>query len=367
MMLLGMELNTDCEEKKPIKKKKVSRCVLPVIAVILAVSLLFSLCSCSVETTRYLIGTVVNLKIEGNNSKKAEKAILSLINDVERSVSTAIDNSCISRINRAEVGGKVALDDIADMLIGYAYTYYFKLKDLFGYGVFDISVYPLVELWGFSPDKIDSENKTPPSNGDIDETMELVGLDRAFLYDGKEKTITKLIDGAKIDLGGLAKGYIADEAHKIFEKYGVKSGIADIGGNLYLYGDRTLRVGVKNPRKGATDDYIKEIITVKNTSVVTSGDYERYYIDKDGRRYHHIIDPRNGRPSDSGLISVTVTAKSSVVADILTTSIMILGKERGELLLQSEDIETAIFMSEDGEAGVKVETYTKGEQDRIAV
>ena len=95
---------------------------MPVIAVILAVSLLFSLCSCSVETTRYLIGTVVNLKIEGNNSKKAEKAILSLINDVERSVSTAIDNSCISRINRAEVGGKVALDDIAFILIVYEYT-----------------------------------------------------------------------------------------------------------------------------------------------------------------------------------------------------------------------------------------------------
>lgn len=348
--------------KKDISKRKSIKIVAYIAVVVLMVSLLFSLCSCSVDSTHYLIGTVINFKIEGSKATSAEKEAVAFIKEVEKAVSTSSGDSCVSRINSAKVGETIELDSITNTLIDYAYTYYFKLKELFGEGVFDISVYPLVELWGFSPDKIESKDKTPPKEADIADTKALVGLERAFLYDRESKTITKLIDGAKIDLGGLAKGYIADEAEKIFEKYGVKSGIADIGGNLYLYGDRTFRVGIRNPRKGESDDYIKEIITVENTSVVTSGDYERYYIDSvSGKRYHHIIDPRSGRPSNSGLISVTVVAKSSVVADILTTSLMILGEDNAVRLLSGEDIERVIFMSEDENSGVKVNTYTKQE------
>ena len=223
-------------------------------------------------------------------------------------------------------------------------------------GTFDITVAPLVKLWG-----IFSKNERIPLKNEIENVLYLTNYKDILL--NNEKNSAKLSNvGQKIDLGAIAKGYAADRVIDIYKKNDVKSGFINIGGNVLTLGNKPDEspwlIGIQNPFK-VRGEYIG-IVNISNETVVTSGDYVRYF-EEAKIRYHHILDPRTGYPSNSGLISATIIGKSSIEADALSTAIFILGLKKGiELVNNVEGVE-AIFITSEKKVYV-----TKGAKEKFS-
>ena len=161
--------------------------------------------------------------------------------------------------------------------------------------------------------------------------------------------------GLQIDLGGIAKGYAADEAKKVLGEYEIHNAVINFGGTVVSLGEKR-RVGIQNPFQ-KNGEWMAELV-VENEAVVTSGFYERGFV-LNNKRYHHIIDPRTGKPSASGLLSVTLVGQSAMELDALATGVCVLGEKRGLPVLEERGIE-AVFVIDDGE--VKI---TPGLQSRF--
>jgi thiamine biosynthesis lipoprotein len=209
-------------------------------------------------------------------------------------------------------------------------------------GAFDPSVGPLVKLWNIG----NGGEKVPPEK-EILAAKALVGW-RDVEIDNAAHTVFLKRPGMRLDLGAIAKGYAADEIEKIMEKNKVKAAIIDLGGNIFVYGskrDKSLwRVGIQNPdsSRGA---YLG-IVTGTQMTVVASGIYERFFIEN-GKRYHHILSTQNGFPIDNGLVSVSIISESSIDADALSTSLFILGIQRGLDFLKQFPDTYAVFIDKD--------------------
>lgn len=179
-------------------------------------------------------------------------------------------------------------------------------------GAFDIRIQSLVELWDVA------NAKAPPTD---------------------KAVASALDDKSKIGLGAVAKGYAASRVRSILTDKGVKSALVSLGGNVMLIGSnpegRAWNVGIQHPKKA--DDIIG-IITASDCAVVTSGGYQRYF-ECDGKRYHHIFDPKTGYPADSGIISATVISKDDTLADALSTAVYVMGVEKATKLYKTQDIE----------------------------
>ena len=191
-------------------------------------------------------------------------------------------------------------------------------------GLFDPTVGPLMRVW-----KMDWSHPQVPKQADIARALRLVNW-RDVILNEAARTIFLERPGMELDLGGVLKGYAADEVVRILEARGVKSAIVDLGGNIYAMGrgreGKPWRIGVQNP-DSERGTYLG-IAEVVDRSVVTSGVYEHYFI-KDGKRYHHIMNTRSGYPVDNGLESVTVISQSSLEADGFATTLFCLGKKDG--------------------------------------
>ena len=247
---------------------------------------------------------------------------------IEELCSVNVEGSDIWRINAAHAGETVTVDEVTMLLLTRAMSVY-ELTD----GCYDPSVYPLVELWGFAAG--DFVAGTPPEGGipteeEIEAALALVGFDRAFSLDASECTVTKLIEGAKLDLGGIAKGHAASLA------FSVTFDICNVGGNLAV-GMPTATIGVPAPRETETTDssWLFSFKASYGQCISTSGDYERYYFVGDVR-YHHIIDPRTGYPASSGLASATVISTDGAFADAFATAVIVGGKDAAERWLSDE-------------------------------
>ncbi len=207
-------------------------------------------------------------------------------------------------------------------------------------GAFDITVTPLVKLWGFYGEI----PKVPmiPSKEAIAAAQKMIGPGSIELKNGK---LIKLRSSAEIDLGAGAKAYAVGEAMKSLKKSGVRSAMVDLGGDLYaigLYNGKPWKAGIKNPRgEGALG-----ILGMTELSMSTSGDYERYY-EIEGKRYCHVIDPLKGAPA-SELISVAVLTPDATMANLLSTSVFVLGREKGLKLLKKYPGAEAIIIGADG-------------------
>jgi FAD:protein FMN transferase len=164
----------------------------------------------------------------------------------------------------------------------------------------------------------------------------------------RDKTAGLKRPGQSIDLGGIGKGYDGDKFVEVFRKYGVSSAFTNLGGNVVALGAKPdgspWRIGIRHPRQG---DGLIGAVSVMNKAVVTSGDYQRYFLDAVGKRHHHILDPRSGYPADSGLMSVTVVAENSMDADALSTIVFITGMEKGLGLLEQFKATEAIVVDTD--------------------
>lgn len=205
-------------------------------------------------------------------------------------------------------------------------------------GKFDITLLP-VSLWDFN-----GENPRVPDEAELKEALKYVDY-TLVKVEGNSVTVPK---GVQIDLGAIAKGYIADKMAEYLKKEGVSSAILDLGGNIYALGDKrgeNWKIGIRSPfDPGEQIGYTE----VKDKTVVTSGVYERCF-KKDGKLYHHILNTENGMPVDNGVASVTIIAQSSADADALSTLCFALGKDKGLEVLNNTEGVCGIFVMTGGE------------------
>lgn len=308
------------------------------IAPLLALLLLLSSCSekQSNRTEINLLGTTCTVTLYDRNPEPILDAAFGRIRDIDWRMKYTGNESEVVALNRSAGGEGVRLSESTLEVLKRG-LYFSEL----GEGSFDITIGPLVSLWGIGKDV---EGEVPPRE-EIDAALELIDYRRVAV---NGDTVSLLDPGMSVDLGGIAKGYAADELVELFEAEQVEHALINLGGNVYAHGtkpDGSLwRIGVQDPEsnRGA---YLG-VISVADRAVVTSGPYERFFI-QDGKRYHHILDTETGYPVDNGVSSVTIVAESSMDADALSTAVFVLGTERGIALVESLDGVEALVITTD--------------------
>lgn len=288
-----------------------------------------------VQRTEFLMDTAITITAYGD---KAEQAVESAFVEMKRvaDLMNANDpNSEVALINKNAGIKPIKVSSDTFELLERCQWY----SELSG-GAFDVTVRPLVELWA-----IGKKDKYVPTDEEIQQVLKLVDY-RKIELDPKEKTVFLPVPDMGIDLGGVAKGYGADRARNILKKQGVHSALIAAGGNIWTVGQRPdgkkWRIGIRHPRQ-ETGDELLGVLSCQDLAVVTSGDYERYFV-KDGVRYHHIFDPYTGFPAQS-LVSVTIVSTDSAEADILSTAVFVLGVEKGLALTDQLDNVGTIVMT----------------------
>lgn len=290
------------------------------------------------KDTAFLLNTIATFTIyDGKNIEDPQTLIqdsFSLCSEYEKKFSRTIQGSEIAQINQSQ-GNPVTVSHETASLIRSALEYSEKSQ-----GAFDITIAPASILWDFQ-----NPNATPPEETLLAETMTHVGYDKIHL-DGNQ--ITLLDPNVSIDLGGIAKGYIADRAADFLKENGVTSGVLNLGGNIYTIGQKPdglpFRIGIQKPF--AEQEKILGFVSVANQSIVTSGIYERFFRYNE-ELYHHILNPKTGFPVENDLLSVTIISNDSMNGDALSTTCFVLGLEKGlELIENTNDVE-AIFVCRD--------------------
>ncbi|MGN0150666.1 MAG: FAD:protein FMN transferase [Clostridia bacterium] len=294
------------------------------------------MCGCSQNTVKeytdniFAMDTVMDLKIYSENDESLSKAKAE-IRRIDALFDRGNENSDIYRINKnksADVSAETA-DVIRAALL---------ISERTG-GAFDITVAPVMDLWGFYGNEFNV-----PSDDELQSTLDGVGYEKIQL-DGTNISIP---ENTGIDLGGIGKGYTSDRVADLLKNNGVESAIISLGGNVHAIGKRN---DGSNWTVGITDPHDKSQLIgklkISDKAVITSGAYQRYF-EQNGIMYHHIVDPKSGKSADSGLASVTVIADSGMTADGLSTALFVLGLDKSiELWRNSEDFD-AVFVDEGG-------------------
>ncbi|MBP1744348.1 MAG: putative thiamine biosynthesis protein [Firmicutes bacterium] len=323
-----------------VNSKKIRSLVLG-LAVVLSAAL-FQGCSAAnsepMEETQFLLGTVCSIKIYDHQSQEVLTKAFDRVREIEDKMSANKEGTEVDAIDKEAGKGYVKVSDDTFYVIEKGLEYSEKSG-----GVFDISIGPLVKLWGIGTDAA-----RVPSMEEIDSRKSLVNY-RDVLLNKEEKSVMLKQEGMALDLGGIAKGYAADEVSRILRESGVEHAIINLGGNVIAInsnvGGKAWNIGIQNPFE--TRGEIVGSISVTDKTVVTSGIYERY-LEVDGVKYHHILNPFTGYPMDSGLASVTVVTGSSIDADAMTKNLFYSGVEKGLEYLEENNPEVeAIFITKD--------------------
>jgi thiamine biosynthesis lipoprotein len=286
------------------------------------------------QTTQLAMNTVMSHKVFGRHAEGALLAASEEITRIEQLLSRFIAGSEISRINRLAGSANAQISYETYRLLTQALAF-----SRMAPGCFDVTVAPLVSLWGSH-----KETRAAPDAHSIKQTLALVDY-RDLLLDDREISAGLKNPAQSIDLGGIGKGYAGDRVREIFQEFGVTSAYSNLGGNVVILGTKPdgsyWRIGIQHPRLA---DKIIGSVAVVNKTVSTSGDYQRYFIDGQGIRRHHILNPATGYPAESGLVSVSVITESSTAADAFSTILFVAGLEKGfELIREMAQIE-AIFI-----------------------
>lgn len=289
------------------------------VCLLLAVLLTVSLCGCGgTQESRlelFAMDTYMVITAEGGDTEEAVKSVSREISRLENALSRTIDTSSVSRLNTE---GSAGLDEDTSSLLAAALTYSEETG-----GAFDVTIAPLVELWG-----ITSDDPRVPSQEEIDALLPLVGSEHIHL-DGREATLD---EDCAIDLGGIAKGFASDKAADILSRSGADRACANLGGNVYVYSrenSRAWNVAIEDPK--GKDGYVC-ILSLTNHFVVTSGGYQRYFTGPDGTVYQHILAPKTGYPVQSDLLSASVILPRSgdelagTRADAYSTALYVMGE-----------------------------------------
>lgn len=304
--------------------------------------LLLLLCGCSQDEnkalnseTRFLLDTACTVSADCDDETLS--GAFAVCEELERLLSRTVKGSDVYRLN--ETDGFVSVSDDTLRLLEKS-VYYGNLTD----GKFDITVCPVSELWDF-------KNQIVPSRSEIAEALKSVDYHSIEI-----KGNTANLNGKKIDLGGIAKGYIADKVVSYFEGKGVKKALVNLGGNIKVTGK--FNIGIRKP-------FTEEILLnmpLENKSAATSGIYERY-IEKDGEIYHHVLDPETGYGVKNELSAVTVIGENSADCDALSTACLLLGTEKGKAIIENTAGTEAVFISREGDITLTAGLYR--ENDKI--
>jgi thiamine biosynthesis lipoprotein len=293
--------------------------------------------SSPISETGFFMGTVVKIALYDKKEEDIIKKGFNRIKEIENEVSINIDGTEIDKVNDSSGKAPIKVGNDAFEITKQGLQYS-KLSE----GSFDITIGPIVKLWS-----IGLPEAKVPTQGEIDATLKLVGYERLQVKD-EDKSIFLKDEGMKIDLGAIAKGYTADAVADVLRQNGVTSAIIDLGGNVFALGSRTdggfWKVGIQDPFEERGQ--IIGTIEVKDKSIVTSGIYERF-LEKDGKKYHHILNPFNGYPFDNEIAGVTIVSDKSIDGDALSTSVFSKGLKGGmEFIERIQGVE-AIFVTKD--------------------
>ncbi len=321
-----------------MNKDKLKKAALPAVMVCLALAVIIMVAVDAlkkdydyIEKSSIAMGTVVSQKLYlSSDGDETAAGVEKAISSVEKVISRRIDSSAVSELN----------DSFKVKLISEYRNAFAVCNELYekSGGAFDITTGKLSSLWN-----IGEENAEVPTKKSIKSALKYV--------DGsKVKVTSKNVEigkGQLVDLGAVGKGLACDKVREYLNKSGVSGAVISVGGSVLLYGENpngnNWTVAVRNPR-GEINEYMGTL-ELESGCVSTSGDYERY-LEKDGKRYHHIFDPSTGYPADSGLMSVTVVCDSGLMSDALSTACFILGREKGSRLLDAYGAQ-GIFISTD--------------------
>ncbi len=327
---------------KPANRDNVRRQLYLAAGLLLCLFIFSILTSCErghlLRKTTILMDTIVTITVVSDSRLAAEEAIEHVFKELKRledSFNFYSEESELSMINRnAGIRPVKVSEDMMDILKKAIYV-----SQLTG-GAFDITTGPITRLWDFHKKDIPDERK-------IREALRLVGY-KNIIINERNSTVFLKKKGMLIDLGGIAKGYGADRAIEILKAKGMKAALVAIAGDIRAYGFKNNGspwiIGIRAPR-GKGDDDLIATLPLKDSAISTSGDYERFFI-KDGKRYHHILNPVTGYPADS-TGGVSVIADAGYLTDSLATGVFVLGPEKGIDLLRKLNLK-GLFITEDG-------------------
>lgn len=276
-----------------------------------------------------LFSTVVSVTIYDTTDRALLQDCFSLLAEYETILSRTMPGSELYAVNKSTSGSAEVSPALAEVLeLGLSFHETSK-------GRFDITVAPLSDLWAFS-----SETPSVPADATLTNALEQVNGPLVSLENNR---LTYPV-GTKFDLGAVAKGWLADRVAEFLHENGIERAMINLGGNTLALGEKAdnsaYRIGITMPFSSSSE--LAGIVSVKNKSVVTSGIYERYFIEKD-TLYHHILDAGSGYPVENDLLSVTIVCESSALADTLSTVCFLLGKEDGLALIHELNAETEVY------------------------
>lgn len=303
---------------------------------LLLISILLTGCNLSardpITKSGFYFDTIIQITIYDSDDTSLLDTCFTYCEEFENLVSRTKENSDISRINNAN-GTPVTVSDTTIELLEMG-IHYGELTN----GAFDITIAPLSELWDFK-----NNPGIIPSPNEISDTLSHVNYKNIRI---KENTVTLTDPEAAIDLGGIAKGYMADRLKEYLKNEGIESALINLGGNILALGEKpdgtAFHIGIQKPfdRQNASISSVP----ITDSSVVTSGAYERYF-EVDNQIYHHILNTESGYPCNNELFSVTILSKDSIVGDALSTSCFALGLTDAKKLIDSLDGIEAIFIT----------------------
>ncbi|WP_313756315.1 FAD:protein FMN transferase [Tissierella sp.] len=292
-----------------------------------------------ISRTEFLMNTVMTIKIYDNNDESILDKVFSRLKEIENRMSVTLNGSDVNKINENAGIKPVTINEDTYFVVNKA-KYYAEISD----GACDPTIGPLVNLWNISSGE---KNRTSiPKSEEIEEKRSYVNYKNLELLDNNQVFLKER--NMKIDLGSIVKGYAADEVSRILIENGVKSAIIDLGGNIFTHGEKQdgsyWNIGIQDPFK-FTGNYLG-ILKAKNNSIVTSGDYERFF-EYNGKRYHHILDTKTGYPTENELSGVCIISNKSIDGDALSTTLFVLGLDNGIDLVNSLEYVEAIFITKD--------------------
>jgi thiamine biosynthesis lipoprotein len=310
------------------------------------------------STTLFAMDTVMELEIAGNEALLTQAE--DIIRGIEKTLSTTDEDSEIARLNK---DGAMQLSGDTAELMKEALEICQKTD-----GALDITIYPVLRAWGFT-----TAAYTVPSEEELKELLKhvdyrLVQLELDSNGDGTKSSVAdevgskcEIPDGTLVDLGSVAKGYTGRKLADFFVENGVQSGLINLGGNVQCIGSKTngqpWKVAIKSPFKGSSGG-IFGVLQASDTSIITSGGYERYF-EKNGKTYWHIIDPETGFPADNGVVSVTIVTKDGTMGDGLSTALFVMGLDDAVEYYKENEGFDVIIITKDKEAYISEGIYDK--------
>ncbi|GMO29793.1 MAG: FAD:protein FMN transferase [Termitinemataceae bacterium] len=331
-----------------------NQCVLQTLIFCTAILTITSCTRTTNAQSELVMGTICSINLYKDGSKENYRKLFARLKEIEDIFSANNDTSVMSLVNNnAGVNPQNVPAEFIDVLTRA--LYFAEISD----GAFDPTIGTVVKLWN-----IGTEDEVLPPIDKIQNALRLVNW-RDVIIDAEQQSVFLKQQGMKLDLGGIVKGYAADELVRIIKELKIKCALIDLGGNIYVHGKKNRtsvwKIGVQDPanKRGTYVGYVE----VESGTLVTSGVYERYF-EQDGIRYHHILSTQTGYPVESGLDSVTIIntdalyptdpndahgmAHPSMDADALSTTLFALGYDKACILLKNFPNTGAIFILHDG-------------------